>query len=35
MADTCDIASMADSVQDLEEAFETFCAAVSTTVGVG
>ncbi len=34
MADTCDIASMSDSVQDLEEAFQTFCATVSTTVGV-
>ncbi len=32
MADTCDLSSMADSVQDLEEAFEAFCAVVSTSV---
>jgi len=32
VADTCDLSAMADSVQDLEEAFETFCSIVSTSV---
>ncbi len=33
MADTCDLSAMADSVQDLDEAFQSFCALLSEAVG--
>jgi CheY-like chemotaxis protein len=33
MADTCDISAIADSVQDLEDAFQTFCGSIQDAVG--